>query len=238
MLETLEYCPVCGSAKHQNVLSIDGYYDGSYHLCECGALFLSPRMNEGEAFEFYRSGKYRKMLAEQGAGKEKAHQQHAERAAYISEMLEKSDFKSHLDIGCSSGELLCEIKRTHPDIFSMGVDPDPELSTTDFPVVHSLEEVTQEFGLITIIQTLEHMNEPTKIMSMVWDRLLPGGGLVVEVPNRRATTVAYLPPQHVIAYDSASLRLLMSRFKIALELPHGRPYNSPLDLSILIVATK
>jgi SAM-dependent methyltransferase len=239
MLETLTKCPVCMSVKHYNALSMDGYYDGTYHLCDfCGALFLSPRMDEKEAFEFYRSGKYRKMLAEQGAGKEKAIQQHSERASYISELLEKSTFESHLDIGCSSGELLREIKRTHPGIFSMGVDPDPELATTDFPVVSSLEKVTQEFGLITLIQTLEHINEPMKIMSAIWDKLLPGGGLVVEVPNRRATMTAYIPPQHVVAYDSASLRLLLSRFKVVRELLHGKPYNSPLDLSILIVATK
>jgi SAM-dependent methyltransferase len=244
MLETLKYCPVCGSEKHEHYLDVLGHDDGAYHLCECGAAFLTPRMDDEELAEFYSSGRYRDVVDSRDDTNQDARKQHADRAAYLVELLKKSKFNSHLDIGCASGELLRAVKKAHPEVFSLGVDSDPTMIAEDFTVVKTLEEVevdgvtSREFDLITIIQTLEHINNPVRMMNMIYDRLSTNGAVMIEVPNRRADLVAYIPPQHVIAYDEKSLRRLLSGFTIKTLAFHGHPYISPLDRSILVVATK
>ncbi len=244
MLETLDYCPVCGSSRHHHYIDITGYDDGAYNLCECGAAFLTPRMDDEDLARFYASGQYREVVNSRDMTDQDARLQHRSRAEYIVDLLKKSTFHSHLDIGCASGELLRAVSKAHPGIYSMGVDTDPTMKTEDFPVVSSIEEIEvdgvtgREFDLITIIQTLEHINNPVKMMSQIHDRLSTRGAVMIEVPNRKADMMAYIPPQHVIAYDEKSLRRLLSAFSIRTLTFHGHPYMSPLDRSILAVATK
>jgi 2-polyprenyl-3-methyl-5-hydroxy-6-metoxy-1,4-benzoquinol methylase len=238
MLETLTNCPVCNSTKHQYFISVISHHDGAWRLCECGAAFLSPRMDEEELTEFYRSGMYRDLIERDDDDFKDARIEMQQRGAYIAGLMSKSVVRSHLDIGCASGELLQAIAATHPGVFSMGVDADPVLTTKDFVVAPTLAEVDREFDLITIIQTLEHMNDPIGVMNMIRDRLVVGGAVMIEVPNRRAWEVAYFAPQHVVAYDEKSLLKLLSGWNIKLVLPHGKPAGRPIDLNILVVATK
>jgi len=239
MLETVEYCPVCRSSKHRHYLDVLGHDDGAYRLCEvCGAAFLTPRMDEEELADFYSSGRYREIVNSRNVTPNISTTQHADRAAYILESLKKSKFRSHLDIGCASGELMNAVIKSRPGIYSMGVDTDPTMVNKEMNVVGTLDEVEREFDLITIIQTLEHINNPIRMMGMIHDRLSPNGAVMVEVPNRRADMIAFIPPQHVVAYDEKSLRTLLAGFTIRMVLLHGFPYMSPLDRSILVVATK
>lgn len=228
-------CPVCDSIMfHGWIKTTDGH---EYNQCECGCAFLNPRMDDVELNNFYTSGEYRAKTEKDDEGSKLAELQHQKRAEYLVELLGRADFESHLDIGCSSGHLLKAVEKKW-QTFSMGVDIDPVLHSENYLVVGSLLEVDRDFDLITIMQTLEHINNPIQMMQMVYDRLAPGGLLVVEVPNRRANMVAYVPPQHVVAYDEKSLSYLLKDFKHVETLFHGMPDGSPLDMNILQMVTK
>ena len=227
-------CPVCFGDKNQPFVGIGEYV---YNLCDCGAAFLSQRMTDDELLDFYKSGKYRAKTELEDENSKLAHIQHERRAEYLVELMGKSVLTSHLDIGCSSGELLRAVKAKYPEIFQMGVDIDPVLSTDEFEIVPDIDMIDREFDLITIIQTLEHLNDPNRMMYMIWERLKMGGLLMLEVPNRRSWMAAYAAPQHVVAYDADSLLPLLHDFKILAVLPHGKP-DSVLDLNILVLATK
>jgi SAM-dependent methyltransferase len=234
----LAECPVCWASDSIEFVGISTWDKGTYHLCKCGAAFLYPRMGDNELLEWYTSGAYREKTSKDGSDNENAIQQHKDRAGYITQLLGKLVVTSHLDVGCSSGELLRAVRSKYPGIFQMGVDPDTVLSTDEFVIVSDINDTEHEFDLITIIQTLEHLNNPNRMLRAIYERLAVGGLLMLEVPNRRADMVAYIPPQHVIAYDEVSLKSMLSEFKIIKTVLHGKPYNSPLDLSILILATK
>ena len=229
-------CPVCKSVNFHGWIKLTT--GGEYSLCECGAAFLNPRLDDVELKEFYTSGAYRAKTELDDEGSKLAEQQHQERAEYIVAMLGNYDYNSHLDIGCSSGHLLKAVENKYENIFSMGVDIDPVLKSDDFLVVESLEEVDREFDLITMIQILEHINNPIVTMELVHERLSPSGLFVVEVPNRRASMVAFVPPQHVIAYEEKSLTYLLRDFRPVETMFHGMPDKSPLDLMILKMVTK
>ena len=229
-------CPVCNSIMFSSWLKV--VTGGEYSLCECGCAFLNPRMDEAELKEYYTSGAYRTNTEQIDEGSKVAKEQHQERADYLVNILGRAGFESHLDIGCSSGYLLKAVEKKNPDIFSMGVDIDPVLHSSDFLVVESLEEVDRDFELITMMHTLEHINDPVKMIRMIYDRLEPGGLFVVEVPNRRASMVAFVPPHHVVAYDDKSLDYLLKDFKPVDTIFHGNIHKSPLDLNILKMVTK
>jgi len=235
-MQNLYNCPVCRSVNIHGWLKITT--GGEYSLCECGAAFLNPRMDDAELKEYYISGAYRAKTELDDAGSILAEQQHKDRADYLVGLLGNADFGSHLDIGCSSGHLLKAVEDKYEDIFSMGVDIDPVLKSDDFLVVESLEEIDREFDLITMMQTLEHINDPIEMMALVHERLSPSGLFVVEVPNRRANMVAFVPPQHVVAYEDKSLTYLLKDFRPVETMFHGMPDKSPLDLMILKMVTK
>lgn len=239
-LEQLTKCPVCDSEDIRSWLTVNGFHTGEYYICEeCGVAFLNPRMTDDDLQAFYRSGEYRTQTEAQDANSEAAHLQHSKRAQFISGILGKYKATSHLDIGCSSGELMRTLAEEHPDITrSLGVDIDPVLTAGDCDVVHSLDEVTGEWDLITIMHTLEHINDPGGLLKKVYSLLKSNGILMVEVPNRRAWMVAFTPPQHVIAFDENSLKMCMSDFHLVKTVLHGVPEGSPLDLNILQLATK
>jgi len=231
-MQTLTACPVCGSAQFQPYLDIDKHPGACYELCECGAAFLNPRMDDAALTEWYRSGAYRERTAQADIDNRLGEVQEQERAAYLSQWI-RGDFRAHLDIGAFNGALLSEMSRTHTTIQKWGgVDPNGKFAFTD------IEEAGKGWDLVTIIQTLEHVNDPRQMIGQIYDRLTPGGMCVCEVPNRRATITAFIPPQHVIAYDERSLRYLFANFSDVETVKHGQPYGSPLDLSILLFAHK
>ena len=237
MPETLTACPVCTGTEISPFLNLAYYPEGMFHLCKCGAAFLNPRMTELEAIEWYRSGKYRERTGADDIDHKDSLEQQKQRAEYIAQV-PKVKIESHLDIGSSNGDLLRAIAKLNPGARSEGVDIDPVLTQDEFTVYQSIDEVPGTFDLITCIQTLEHIANPRKMVTGIYDHLNPGGAVIVEVPNRRAALFAFAAPQHVIAYDEASLRGLFIGYKAIQVSLHGYPYQSPLDLSILLTANK
>ena len=235
-MENLTKCPVCNTEDFATFISVRGS-EYVYELCNCGAAFLNPRMTEEELFEFYSSGEYRKKTESTDERSLSYEKDANQRKDLIIKLLAEEPIISHLDIGCSSGVLLKAVAEVRPGIKSLGVDPDPVLVTKEFDVVKTLKEVDGEFDLITMLQTLEHIPNPRETMKLIQERLSENGMLVIEVPNRRANMVAYIAPQHVVAYDETSLLRLIDDFFPVRTFYHGDP-TCPLDLHILQLATK
>jgi SAM-dependent methyltransferase len=236
-MQELTTCPVCNSENFAPTVKMDAG-NFFYYLCECGVAFLSPCMTEAETKEYYQSGAYRAQTAKDEQSTQEGKQQHQEHAEFIAMLMKDSRVLSHLDIGCSSGELLRAIQNDHPGIVSRGVDPDPVLTSQDFTVYKSLDDVQDQFQFITMIHTLEHVVDPVAFLEKTAARLKDGGIFLVQVPNRRAWIAAYSPPQHVLAYDESSLRHVLERsgFKVLSTILHG--YTVPLDLNITAICTK
>ena len=245
MTEYLDKCPVCNSDDFKKFIEIapnedfDGYSAdmGEYYLCDCGCAFMTPRMTEDELLDYYTSGKYRENTSRDDPDGTLGEKQSEGRAKYIADMVRLVNLGSHLDIGCYKCHLLDAVSKER-HIYSVGVDPDPNTKSDKHDIVKSLDEVQGQFDLITCIQTLEHILYPVPFMKKVYSLLRTGGICLVEVPNRRANMVAFIPTHHVIAYDEQGLRKVMEDFEIKNVLKHGFPFMSPLDLNLLVLATK
>lgn len=231
----VEECPCCDSKEIENVFKFVEGFD--FNICGCGACYAVERMTDEEQFEFYRSGAYRDKLAKLGDYGEEVKLQER-RAEVIGAMADPFEIGSHLDIGCSMGELLKRVARGK-DIKSVGVDPDPKWTKDVTNLYRSIDEVEGKFDLITMIEVLEHLNKPQEMLRKIKERMSPGGVLIVEVPNRRAYLVAFNYPQHVVAYDVGALGRLLVKcgFEVIAFDVHDYLHEGPLDLYIYMVAT-
>ena len=235
-METITVCPVCDGSVVERVYEFDRGFE--FYLCKCGAA-LSPRMGEEEQMEFYDSGEYRRKLGEKVTDEREIALQRA-RANVIYQQVSGFKYGSHLDIGCSTGELLRRIAEGRGSKFkSVGVDPDPKWPGGVKELYRDIREVKGKFDLITMIQVLEHLNKPQDMMREIKERLSPGGLVVVEVPNRRCYMTAYDSPQHVVAYDLMSLgRLMVKAGLVVIDFVlQDYLHDGPLDLYISMLAT-
>ncbi len=95
-----------------------------------------------------------------------------------------------LDIGCGSGGLLSLLHEQGHSV--CGLEPNEELvnlASKLHPELHivqgtgdHLERVSGSFDTITIIDVLEHIEDDRQQLRRIWERLNPGGRLVVLVP--------------------------------------------------------
>ena len=95
-----------------------------------------------------------------------------------------------LDIGCGSGGLLSLLHQQGHSV--CGLEPNGDLVNLadklhpELDVVQGtgadLDRVSGSFDAITLIDVLEHIEDDRGQLRQIWDRLVPGGQLIVIVP--------------------------------------------------------
>jgi 2-polyprenyl-3-methyl-5-hydroxy-6-metoxy-1,4-benzoquinol methylase len=105
--------------------------------------------------------------------------------------------KKLLDIGCSTGSTLAAAQEL--GLAAFGIEPNPEYITSCrarglqntvsgyFP--DDLPDEWGNFDFICIFDLLEHMHDPIDFLNTVKKRLLPGGRLLVQVPNENSLLI-------------------------------------------------
>lgn len=111
------------------------------------------------------------------------------RVAAVQNLEREYKFRSILDFGCGSGEML-EAFSKYWDI--LGIEPDPkareiaeEKGLSDF-VFESAESVLSEgitVDVVTLFHVIEHFYQPTLELEKIQSLLKPGGLLIIETPN-------------------------------------------------------
>ncbi|WP_432697801.1 class I SAM-dependent methyltransferase [Marinobacterium sp. YM272] len=96
--------------------------------------------------------------------------------------------KCWLDFGCGLGGMLDELS-DEADL-AIGLEPNIErariVSNKGHNIVNSLEELEEKsLDVVTMFHVLEHIEKPLQALSLVLDKLKPGGVLLIEVPHAR-----------------------------------------------------
>ena len=148
-----------------------------------------------------------------------------------------------LDVGCSTGAFLHELKRRHPNEYSvLGTDvAGPALDYAERQGVAVLREnfLEHDFGArrfraITFWAVLEHLAEPRRFLAKAAALLEPGGHCFILVPNMESLAVRLLGPryryimdEHLNCFTAGTLKQLIAhepRFEIvALTTTHFNP---------------
>ena len=189
-------CNLCGS-KDIEVLSLRDrqlQFLRTVICKKCGLIWSDPRPSEEDIRNFY-SDKYRKEYKGIYHPKLKHIYRDAKQAVRRFCFL-KSVLKKHhkiLDIGCGTGVFVYTLRSLGFNGF--GIEPDKYYAAyaageLKIPVTRSFLqdiEVETTYDVVTMFHVLEHTENPSAILTKIWNLLKIEGFLILEVPNAEDT---------------------------------------------------
>jgi 2-polyprenyl-3-methyl-5-hydroxy-6-metoxy-1,4-benzoquinol methylase len=130
-----------------------------------------------------------------------------------------------LDVGCSTGGFLCQLKRRFPGAYTVA-GCDVTEAALNYAEQHGIEVFRgpflelplgeREFDAVTFWAVLEHVAHPKAFLAKAASLLRPGGVCWVLVPNRRSLAIRllgaryrYVTPEHLNYFDPSTLRRLV-----------------------------
>lgn len=131
---------------------------------------------------------------------------------------------SILDIGCSDGVLLDIAFAAKWCV--LGIDPQPESSTRIIRGDFLNHQFSQQFDLLTLVHSLEHMDDPRATLLRCRSLIKPDGRLLIVVPNfgglwsrLEGQHWKWLNPEdHRFHYTREALALLLSQSNFRIDI--------------------
>jgi 2-polyprenyl-3-methyl-5-hydroxy-6-metoxy-1,4-benzoquinol methylase len=123
-----------------------------------------------------------------------------------------------LDIGCGNGSFLSAFRKTFPDWKLSGAEFDnkhaSELSSLEkFEQLYTggIKKIDQRFDFVSMIHTLEHIENPLPFLMAARELLTPCGYIFIQVPHYRENPFELMTYDHASHFDVSTLcRLLHS----------------------------
>lgn len=260
MVEITE-CHICHSDNIKILSKYGDKFDGEIvRMClTCGLAFLSPRMSEAELNNYYSSDLYNIDFRKSATVTEAANNRLEKLADIMWNAIKEFffDINTFLEIGCAAGSFLSRVTELVPSTY--GVDPseeyvnsnqsliksgDTELRVGTFPD-ESFEDLIYKFDAIGIFHTLEHVEDPRKVLQTINARLNDNGLLFIEYPDlaMAATgrpTLAHNYFQRSHLYDFSGFNLINLLAETGFGIIHGAITNPeyPTDKNVLLVCKK
>jgi SAM-dependent methyltransferase len=129
-----------------------------------------------------------------------------------------------LDFGCGNGSFLRAVGRRLEGkrLVGMEFDTQGRAEIIRIPGVIDLvtswdNEVVSDLGVVSMIHVLEHMENPTNLLTDAFKSLTDGGLLLVQVPHVWTNPYVILVGDHATHFDSHSLRRLVESIGFEVE---------------------
>lgn len=213
-------CPICSSEKSKKIYK-QKFADNLFHIissCDrCGFVFVSNSPGQKYYDNYYKTiSKY------EHERDEILHRKYCE---IISQYCKK-DVKI-LDVGCSTGHLLYQLKRIGYQNIS-GIDPSPvckklahekfkiEIVSSDFFSF----KAKKKFDLLIFAAVFEHIEQLKKAVQKAYNMLSEGGYLFISVPDLESFGLNYEEPfgefstEHINFFSSKDIYRLLARFSL------------------------
>lgn len=123
-----------------------------------------------------------------------------------------------LDIGCGNGSFLSAYGKTYPAWNLSGAEFDDkhasELSTLkkfEKLYIVGLEKIERRFDFVSMIHTLEHIENPLPFLMAARALLKPSGTIFIQVPHHRENPFELMTYDHASHFDVSTLCRLLHR---------------------------
>ena len=215
--QPVTHCPLCKRSNQRTQLSPENGNTIRYYFCPCGLYYASSYMTEEDTHEWYASGEYRQILSGAPGLSDELVQSESDHAAQIAPLIYERVYKyaKILDIGCSSGVLLEEL-RNHYQCEAHGVEWSwrlrEECQKRDIKCYASMDEVTEHYSLVILSHVLEHTLKPMELLREIYNHL--NGRLIVQVPLMMPGVphpLVFTEASAVLMLERAGYRILSSR---------------------------
>ena len=231
----VDQCPSCrrrSFALFEKVVSQGVNLE--YAICRwCGLVFLPLRFSDDDLNVFYRE-EYRKANSGDAAPILFSIEEQKLRARYLKDTVisQLKTIRSHLDVGCSTGELLFAVRSAYPEIKSVGIEPSNayrerciQNGLEVYATIDDLKASNPEcFYFVSMSHVLEHIPNPVEYLSMIkTDLLCSNGFLLLEVPNLLGHSSYEV--SHLTCFYEKTIRdvLWLSGYKVVHLKKHGIP---------------
>ena len=200
----VEACNLCGSTRFVVITHRDRYgFPSPASACaDCGLVFLTPVMTAGAYGEFY-NGTYRPLvsayhgrLIDAKSIQDEQREYARERAQLLAPYVQGARLQSLLDIGGSTGVVAHHLSQLF-GLDATVIDPAPleveEARALGLETVTGLiedyEPGSRRFDMVGLFQTVDHLLDISRTMSIIRSLIHPLGVLFVDIVDFRA---AYL----------------------------------------------
>ena len=181
----LNECIICESDdirifENNEVLTTDFTVEKVNRCNVCGLIWLSPHMSDEHYKKYYGNDQYSR--DRRGGGidlQDKAARFNALRLYRgVLPYLKNGDA---LDVGCGLGKFMDNISYRYN---CTGIDPSPTFTHHKAIVGFFPDDMPDgQYDLISVIHSVEHLNDPIGALNRVKELLKPDGTLIVEYPD-------------------------------------------------------
>jgi len=218
-------CPLCGSKKLCDKFEKAGFLHTECR--DCKFLFVNPRPTSQSLYQYYTSSRASAFFQKQIIEKSKKYrivQIFKPRACWLHKQFEHPG--RILDIGCSTGLLLEEMRSLGWEVFGSEYSYDALKTLRKKGIPHSSASLSDEitfpnksFNLITLFEVLEHIPDFRATMGQVARILRIGGRGIISVPNISGFEYHCLgnhhtnicPPAHLNYFCPDNIRYLFKK---------------------------
>ncbi len=231
-------CPICArSDTGAFAVATDrlfGVARGHFHLyrcTSCGCIFQHPLPDSAALASFYPQNYWWSEKRRAGASLAFSRMERAYREfvaldhVRFLEQCAAGSGKSLLDIGCGSGTFLHLAERRGFRPHGMDVSPHAvEAAQEQYRLPVRQGDIGSDvwsgykFDFITMFHVLEHLPDPRKALASAAELLMPGGSLILQVPNAASVQArlfgarwyGFDVPRHLINFTPESLAHLLA----------------------------
>lgn len=200
-------CAVCDQTENRPVFGNSNGFQ--YVQCAgCGFVYMNPIIDEEKLIDIYRYSESKRMYWNYNIRHATIRKSKGEQPSQqIQELLRWQKGGRLLDVGCGIGNLLDEAKFYY-DI-AEGIELDEgnvkfareerglkiytePLERLEFPVC--------SYDIVTMLQVIEHLADPRKVVEEIHKILRPGGILHISCPNIDGLSFRLFKDKHILLY--------------------------------------
>ena len=229
-------CPVCDSKSTQKKKEVEKYQ--LYHCYDCKLQWV-PGVSDQDLKDFYDSTYYdSKDLGYSDYFRDESNIRKNALSLLKSPAVASKKGGTLLDVGCAYGFLLDEAKKLDWDVTGTEISENSQKyakENLDLDVrLGSLLDVNlpkNHFDVITLIGSIEHLQDPVDYMQKIAGLLKPGGCLIVTTIDTKGAIPIYRikPPEHLFYFTAHNLNILVE--KVGLKTKSCKTYWKKYRLS-------
>jgi 2-polyprenyl-3-methyl-5-hydroxy-6-metoxy-1,4-benzoquinol methylase len=218
-------CPSCKS-KLNFILFTKDYF--KYRRCEnCSLVYVSPILKEKKIINLYKNSQYSNAWGKILSNKTEYKFNQNKFENILRDIKKITNKKGKLlDVGCAVGQFLDTFKKENWKTYGIELnDFERKISQKKKHVVYNkkIEDdflPKEHFDLVSILEVLEHVYDPLKVIKSISRITKKNGLLIIIVPNVESLAASimqsrcnmFLGMSHITMFSPHTLKLLVEKF--------------------------